>query len=112
MTYAQEMPVKIWSYSEWETGSDTGEWDKSEKPDCGADWPHAEYIRRDATFTADDLRRAWEMGRDEAAKECDARGIIEQQNYGLVRGTQNFYRARDIIRLLPPPADLSEKVRK
>ncbi len=35
-----------------------------------------------------------------AAKAVDARGQEEQFNFGLGRETQNFYRARDIIRTL------------
>jgi hypothetical protein len=35
---------------------------------------------------------------DAAAIELDERGQQEQVNYGLGRETQNFYRARDLIR--------------
>jgi hypothetical protein len=37
---------------------------------------------------------------EEAAKVCDERGAAEQVNYGLNRGTQNYFRARDAIRAL------------
>lgn len=62
------------------------------------------------TFTAADLARAYELGRDDASDECNDRGRIEQENYGLTRGAQNFFRAGNIIRALTPPDDLAEKV--
>ncbi len=33
----------------------------------------------------------------EAAKNCNDRGVREQENYGLNRATQNYFRARDTI---------------
>ena len=53
------------------------------------------------------LIRAWDRGRNDAATECNLRGIAEQGGYGLNRATQNYYRARDAIRALTPPADLT-----
>ena len=37
---------------------------------------------------------------DEAADICNEKGAGEQFNYGLTRGTQNYFRARDEIRAL------------
>jgi hypothetical protein len=33
----------------------------------------------------------------EAATKCNELGVDEERNFGLVRGTQNYYRARDAI---------------
>ncbi|WP_421988516.1 hypothetical protein [Roseococcus sp.] len=45
-------------------------------------------------------------GIEAGAKVCNARGIDEQEAFGLGRGAQNYYRARDAIRALtPPPSD-------
>lgn len=37
---------------------------------------------------------------EEAARALDERGAREQENFGLSRATQNFYRARDLVRSL------------
>lgn len=39
---------------------------------------------------------------EEAAGKLDERGKREQEDFGLSRQTQNFYRARDIVRALTP----------
>lgn len=44
---------------------------------------------------------------EQAAEELDERGRREQANFGLVRCTQNFYRARDIVRALAPADGLA-----
>lgn len=36
----------------------------------------------------------------EAARACNDRGAREEKDYGLTRGTQNFYRARDVVKAL------------
>jgi chromosome segregation ATPase len=46
---------------------------------------------------------------EEAAKVCDERGAAEQVNYGLNRGTQNYFRARDAIRALIAQEDAAQK---
>jgi hypothetical protein len=74
---------------------------------------------------ADDQRREWEAhckaaltaqlatarrdALEEAAKVCDERGAAEQVNYGLNRGTQNYFRARDAIRALIAQEDAAQK---
>lgn len=52
------------------------------------------------THLAQSLAEAEARGIEKAANACNERGKLEQENYGLTRGTQNFYRARDIIRAL------------
>ena len=47
-----------------------------------------------------DAKAAQAMVVERAAKELDERGQQEQVNFGLDRCTQNFYRARDIVRAL------------
>jgi hypothetical protein len=44
---------------------------------------------------------------ERAAKDLDERGQHEQINFGLDRATQNFYRARDIVRAFAPPPGLA-----
>ena len=46
---------------------------------------------------ADEVRRKALM---EAAAALNARGIREQEDFGLDRATQNFFRARDLVRAL------------
>lgn len=38
-----------------------------------------------------------------AARAINDRGVVEQENFGLDRATQNFFRARDIVRALATP---------
>ena len=57
------------------------------------------------------LPRAYQMGLDAAAEDCQTRGDAEAVDYGMRRCTQNYYRARDSIRTLQPPADLAERVK-
>ncbi len=44
---------------------------------------------------------------ERAAKLLDQRGQEEQINYGLGRETQNFYRARDMVRALATPDQIA-----
>ena len=46
------------------------------------------------------LSEAVKEGMLEGARACNDRGGAEQVNYGLNRGTQNYFRARDVIRAL------------
>ena len=55
---------------------------------------YTRYVREDATFTADDLRRAWKMGRDEMVYLVSA-GYSEMT-----------------IRALTPPDDLPARVKE
>ena len=59
-----------------------------------------EYIRKDASDAAIAAARAEGVreGMLKAATICNERGAREEENFGLVRGTQNYYRARDAIR--------------
>ena len=41
-------PKQIWAYSASGLSFDEGEWDQSESPQCGHDWPHARYVSADA----------------------------------------------------------------
>ncbi|WP_294272906.1 hypothetical protein [uncultured Sphingomonas sp.] len=54
------------------------------------------------TQTPDAVREAYMQGqvdmRERAAQLCDQRGAEEQEGFGLVRGTQNYFRARNAIR--------------
>lgn len=76
----------------------------------GNDYPVAATLRalaaeRDAANARADQAR--DAALVEAAKACNDRGAQEEQAYGLTRGTQNFYRARDVVRALrdkPAPA--------
>lgn len=56
------------------------------------------------TQTPDAVREAYMQGqvdmRERAAQLCDQRGAEEQEGFGLVRGTQNYFRARNAIRAL------------
>jgi len=38
-----------------------------------------------------------------AARAINDRGAVEQENFGLKRAAQNFFRARDIVRALATP---------
>lgn len=46
--------------------------------------------------------RGARLMQEAAAKLCDAEGAYEQEGYGLNRGTQNYFRARNAIRALDP----------
>jgi hypothetical protein len=52
--------------------------------------------------TPDAVREAYMQGqvdmRERAAQVCDQRGAEEQEAFGLVRGTQNYFRARNAVR--------------
>ena len=54
--------------------------------------------------TPDAVREAYRQGqidmRERAAQVCDQRGAEEQEGFGLVRGTQNYFRARNAVRNL------------
>jgi len=54
--------------------------------------------------TPDAVREAYRQGqidmRERAAQVCDRRGAEEQEAFGLVRGTQNYFRARNAVREL------------
>lgn len=60
-----------------------------------------EYVRADRIKALEALlSEAVKAGMLEGAKTCNDRGGAEQVNYGLNRGTQNYFRARDAIRAL------------
>ncbi|MET0375977.1 MAG: hypothetical protein ABW128_17185 [Rhizorhabdus sp.] len=71
----------------------------------------------DATDGATGGGEAYRQGqidmRERAAKVCDQRGAEEQEAFGLVRGTQNYFRARNAVRELEiattPGGDLLEQ---
>jgi hypothetical protein len=72
---------------------------------CGYGRNAAKAEIRDNPVVMELIRSIYEAGardmREMAAKCCDQRGADEQEGYGLSRGTQNYFRARDAIRSLP-----------
>jgi len=55
-----------------------------------------------------DTEVAVALALEEAAKALDERGQQEQVNFGLDRCTQNFYRARNIVRAIAPASGVAK----
>ena len=68
------------------------------QPWGGAEAVH--FVRRDPAVLAElpEVKALVADALNAAADKIDARGGLEQKDFGLSRATQNFYRARDLVR--------------
>lgn len=72
-------------------------------------WSTTRYPPEAVTYVPkSDAAAAVALALEEAAKALDERGQQEQVNFGLDRCTQNFYRARNIVRAIAPASGVAK----